>query len=132
MVKEYVENLKLKIIKIAEKHNLLLVLLYGAYARGKIRKDSDIDITVLGVRPIPFKDLVSLNNEFAEAFKAKDIDVKSLHNFDALFRYQVMRNAVLLYGRYYDYNSFKVYAFRDYHDSKSLLRLKENLTKKRM
>ena len=132
MIKEEYENLKQEIKKVAEKHSLLLALLFGSKAQGKILKDSDTDIAVLGVNPISFKDLISLHNEFAEVFKVKEIDVKSLHNTDPLFRCHVMRNAALLYGKTYDYNTFKAYAFRSYHDSHDLLRLKETLTKKRL
>lgn len=132
MVREDLEVLKPKIGELAKKHNLSLVLLYGSQASGKISKDSDIDIAVLGIRPISTEGLIGLHNEFAQIFEVKEIDVKSLHNTDALFRYQVMHNAILLYGRSYDYNTFKAYAFRDYHDSKDLFRLKEILTKKRI
>lgn len=123
---------KPKIDHIARKYNLLLVILYGSQASGRTCKESDIDIAVLGTRPITFENLIDLNNEFAEIFKVKEIDVKSLHNTNSLFRYQVMSKGVLLYGKSYDYNSFKSYAFRDYYDSQDLLRLKEVFIKKRL
>ncbi|WP_347274354.1 nucleotidyltransferase domain-containing protein [Candidatus Kuenenia sp.] len=123
---------KPEIDHIARKYNLLLVILYGSQASGRTCKESDIDIAVLGTRPITFENLIDLNNEFAEIFKVKEIDVKSLHNTNSLFRYQVMSKGVLLYGKSYDYNSFKSYAFRDYYDSQDLLRLKEVLIKKRL
>lgn len=132
MEEEYLEILKQRIRKLAKKYDLSLVLLYGSQAKGKIRKDSDIDIAVLGTKPILTGDLIALNNEFAHIFEVYNIDVKSLHNTDPLFRYQVMLNAVLLYGRSYDFFTFKAYAFRAYHDSKDLFRLKEILIKKRM
>jgi len=123
---------KPKIDHIARKYNLSLVILYGSQASGRAYKESDIDIAVLGVSPISFENLIDLNNEFAEIFKVKEIDVKSLHNTNPLFRYQVMSKGVLLYGKSYDYNSFKSYAFRDYYDSQDLLRLKEVFIKKRL
>ena len=123
---------KPEIDHIARKYNLLLVILYGSQASGEVRKESDIDIAVLGARPIPLEQLIDLNNEFAEIFKVKEIDVKSLHNTNSLFRYQVMYKGILLYGKSYDYNSFKSYAFRDYYDSQDLLRLKEVFIKKRL
>jgi|SRR3989338_2283021 len=132
MIHNNIENLKPPIDNLAKKYNLSLVILYGSQARGKIHKGSDIDIAVLGARPIPFEKLIDLNNEFAEIFKVKEIDVKSLHNTNPLFRYQVMSKGVLLYGKNYDYNSFKSYAFRDYYDSQDLLRLKEVFIKKRL
>ncbi|HHT9158313.1 MAG TPA: type VII toxin-antitoxin system MntA family adenylyltransferase antitoxin [Candidatus Brocadiaceae bacterium] len=127
-----VEDIKLKIANLAEKYNLTLVILYGSQASGEVRKESDIDIAVLGARPIPLEQLIDLNNEFAELFKVSEIDVKSLHNTNFLFRYQVMSKGVLLYGKSYAYNTFKSYAFRDYHDSQDLLRLKEVFIKKRL
>jgi predicted nucleotidyltransferase len=132
MVNEELENLKPEIEKLAKKHNLSLVLLYGSHAKGNMRTDSDIDLAVLGVKPISTDDLITLSNEFAQIFEVNEIDVKSLHHTGPLFRYQVMQNSVLLYGRNYDYLTFKSYAFRDYHDSKDLFRLKEVLIRKRM
>jgi len=129
---ENLENLKPEIGELAKEHNLLLVLLYGSQVKGKVNKDSDIDIAVLGAKPISTDDLITLNNEFAQIFKAYEIDVKSLHKTDPLFRYHVMQNSVLLYGRSYDFLTFKSYAFRSYHDSKDLFRLKETLIKKRI
>ncbi len=129
---EELENLKPEIEKLAKEHNLSLVLLYGSQTKGNIHTDSDIDIAVLGVKPISTDDIIALSNGFAQIFEVNEIDVKSLHMIDALFRYQVMQNSVLLYGRNYDYLTFKSYAFRDYHDSKDLFRLKEVLIRKRM
>lgn len=117
---------KPEIDHIARKYNLLLVILYGSHASGRTCKESDIDIAVLGTRPITFENLIDLNNEFAEIFKVKEIDVKSLHNTNSLFRYQVMSKGVLLYGKSYDYNSFKSYAFRDYYDSQDLFKVKRS------
>jgi predicted nucleotidyltransferase len=132
MVNEELENLKPEIEKLAKEHNLSLVLLYGSQAKGNVRTESDIDLAVLGVKPISTDDIIALSNEFAQIFEVNEIDVKSLHNTGPLFRYQVMQNSVLLYGRNYDYLTFKSYAFRDYHDSKDLFRLKEVLIRKRM
>lgn len=124
---------KMEIQKIAERHSLSLVVLYGSYAKNLAKKDSDVDIAVYrNGKTIPFDELVDLNNEFADIFKSMEIDVKSLHNTNPLFRYQVMRCGVLLYGENRALYSYKAYAFRDYHESKDLLRLKEIIIKKRL
>jgi predicted nucleotidyltransferase len=127
-----INKVKSKIKKIAEDHNLSLVILYGSQATGRANKDSDIDIAVLGFQPIRFEELADLNNKFAKIFQIKEIDVKLLHRTDSLFRFQVMRDGRLLYGRSQDFNSFRAYAFRDYFDSQDLLRLKEILIRKRL
>lgn len=124
---------KSEIKKIAEKHSLSLAILYGSYAKNLAKKDSDIDIAAYRKdKPISFDELVDLNNEFADVFKPVEVDVKSLHNTNPLFRYQVMRDGILLYGENRALHSYKAYAFKDYHDSKDLLRLKEIIVKKRL
>lgn len=123
---------KPKIDKIAGKYGLKLAILFGSQATGKAHQGSDVDIAVLGEKKLSFEDIISLNNELAEVFQVREIDVKSLHNSDPLFRYQVMRDGKLLYGKNYDYYSFKAYAFRDFIDSRDLLNLKEIMVKKRV
>ena len=125
-------ELKPKIAEIAEKKKLSLVILYGSQATGKIRSDSDIDIAALGNRPLRFEDITDLINDFSEAFNSNEIDVKSLHFASPLFRFQVMRDGILLCGDRKKFISFKAYAFRDYCDSKDLFVLRDLLIKKRM
>jgi len=123
---------KLKIDKISGKYGLKLAILFGSQATGKAHQGSDVDIAVLGEKKLSFEDIISLNNELAEVFQTREIDVKSLHNSDPLFRYQVMRDGKLLFGKNYNYHSFKAYAFRDFVDSRDLLNLKETIVKKRV
>ncbi|MFA4890654.1 MAG: nucleotidyltransferase domain-containing protein [Candidatus Paceibacterota bacterium] len=127
-----IEIIKKKISEIAKKYEFLLVMLYGSHAKGMAKKESDVDIAVLGKKQFSFDQLIDLNNEFAEIFETNEIDVKSLHNTDPLFRYQVMRDGILIYGSSRDYNSFKAYAFRDYYDSQDIFKLKELIIKKRL
>ncbi|MDO8593068.1 MAG: nucleotidyltransferase domain-containing protein [bacterium] len=126
------EKLKPELAKIAEKHGLKLVVLYGSRATGQIRPDSDIDIAVLGKRMINFDEHLELIGEFTGLFQTDEVDIKLLHHVDPLFRQEVMRDGVLLYGSDYDFASFKAYAFRDYMDSGDLFRLKRIFIKKRM
>ncbi len=132
LLKTDLKNIKPKIERLAKEYKLSLVLLYGSQAKGEIHFDSDVDIAVMGVKPISTDKLIALSNDLAQILEVYEIDVKSLHNTDALFRYNVMLNSVLLYGQSYDYFSLKAYAFRDYHDSKDLFRLKETLVTKRI
>lgn len=123
---------KLKIEKLAKKYNLKFVVLYGSRAKGIAKENSDIDIAVLGESTIAFDKVVDLINEFTDILKTNEVDVKSLHNANPLFRYEVTRDGILLYGNEKDYISFRVYAFRDYMDSGDLFRLKRAFIKKRM
>lgn len=126
------EAKKLEITKIAQKYNLRFVILYGSYAKNQARPDSDIDLAVLGNKIVDFSQIVDLNNEFIDLLHFNEIDVKSLHRTNPLFRYQVTRDGILLFGNENDYNHFKAYAFRDYIDSQDLFKLRDILTKKRL
>ncbi len=121
-----------KIREIALKHDLRMVILFGSQAKKKAKAGSDVDIAVLGVKEIPFGELAELNNEFAEVFEIQNVDVKSLHRTDPLFRFQATREGILLFGRKRDFDSFRAFAFRDYNDSRDLLRLKEVIISKRL
>ncbi len=119
-----------KINKIGKKYNLKLAVIYGSFAKGKNRQTSDLDIAVLGERELDFKTILELYSEFSDVFRGKEIDIKSLHRVDPFFRYQVMRDSILIYGEPLEYHNFKAYAFRAYMDSRDLLRLEQIMSQK--
>ena len=119
-----------KITEIGRKYKLKLVVIYGSYAKGENRKASDLDIAVLGEKELEFKTILDLYSEFSNIFRDKDVDVKSLHRVDPFFRYQVMRDSILIYGNPLEYHNFKAYVFRAYMDSKDLLRIEKMLSRK--
>ena len=122
---------KLKVI--GKKYNLKLVVVYGSWAKGIAKSASDLDIGVLGKGKIEFNNLLNLAENLEGVFSKKErgeLDIKSLHEIDPLFRWQVMRNSILIYGNHFDYISFKIYAWRAYQDSRSLFRLEEAMAKK--
>lgn len=125
---------KRKIEGIGKKFNLRLILLHGSFARGKNKFGSDLDVAVLGKKTIEFKKLLKIHGDLADVFgdnQEQEIDLKSLHDANPLFRYEVMRHSILLYGKHCDYYSFKAYAFRDFQDSYSLFNLLDKIIAKR-
>lgn len=114
---------------IGEKFGLKLILLYGSYAKGTQTELSDLDIACLGKKPIDFETHIELYGELARVFGdiERDLDVQILDRKDPLFLYQVAKNSALLYGSTLDYNEFRAYAFRAYHDSRDLRELQDRL-----
>jgi len=124
---------KKQIQKVGKKYNLKLVLLHGSYATGEACKESDLDIAVLGKKPIDFGKLLEIHGELAKIFgdnRQRELDLKSLHKADPLFCYQVAKNSQLLYGSSFDYDEFRAYAFKAYYDAKDLFNLEHKLIKK--
>ena len=119
-----------QINKIGKKYDLKLAVIYGSFAKDKNRQTSDLDMAVLGEEELNFKTVLKLFSEFSSVFKDIEVDVKSLHRVDPFFRYQVMRDSILIYGNPLEYHNFKAYAFRAYMDSKDLLRLEQIMSQK--
>lgn len=116
-----------------QKRRLRFVILHGSYATGKERPGSDLDIALVGKQGLSFNDTMAIYEALDGVFgdsKERELDVKTLHHADPLFRYLVIRDGILLYGDPTDYNEFKAYAFRDYMDTKNLRELESALLKK--
>jgi len=122
-----------KIEEVSRNHSLRFILLHGSYVTGKIKIGSDLDIALLGGKPIEFEELLAIYSDLAEIFgdnPQRELDVKSLHKADPLFCYQVVKDSQLLYGDLTDFNEFKAYAFSNYYDSKDLFHLEKILIQK--
>jgi uncharacterized protein len=117
---------------VAEKYGLRFIIAHGSYVTGKEHKGSDLDVAVLGRDPHLLREKIfELHNDFADIFgdgPERDLDLKTLHGTDSLFRYLVIRDGVLLCGNLTDYEEYKAYAFRDYMDSKDLRDLEMQMT----
>ena len=122
-----------KIEEVGRKYRLRFVLLHGSYATNKAKAGSDLDIALLGEKPIEFEELLAIYSNLEEIFgdhPRRELDIKSLHKADPLFCYQVARDSQLLYGDRTDFNEFKAHAFSNYFDSKDLFHLEKILIQK--
>lgn len=119
--------------KIGDSYQLRFIILHGSYAKGIPRQGSDLDIALLGKNPIAFEVILRMFGEFEEIFgnsRERELDIKSLHGVDPLFRHQVVRKCLLLYGDARKFNEFKLYAERAYDESRDLRELEMVLLKK--
>lgn len=122
-----------QINQIGKNYNLKLVVIHGSYAKDRAHSGSDLDIAVLGKIKLDFDDIIKLITEFGDVFddsREREMDLKSLHNADPLFCWQVMKDSILIYGQSIDYQEFKAFAFRQYMDHKPLFKLESRLVNK--
>lgn len=115
---------------IGKRYRLKFALLYGSQARGQEGLESDIDVAVLGTLPLSPDKYLNIYSELMAVFGGR-LDLKSLHRANILFRYQVMKNAMLLFGDRTEFNEYKAYAIRAYFDANDLLTLQEKIVRKR-
>ena len=128
---EITQEEKLKTQEAAEKYGLKFIILHGSYATGKNYPGSDLDVAVLGEKPPDFKIVLKLHSDLADIFgdgPERELDLKTLHNVDSLFRYLVIRDGILLYGDSTQYEEYKSFAYRDYMDSRDLRDLEYRMT----
>ena len=55
------EEQQQKIEEVGRKYRLKFILLHGSYATNKIRRGSDLDIALLGEKPIEFEELLAIS-----------------------------------------------------------------------
>jgi len=125
---------KNEIEKIGRKYKLRFIIIHGSYARGEEKKGSDLDMAVYGKKKIEFGELLKMHGDFGGIFgdnKERELDLKSLHSTNPLFRFEVIRDGQLIYGDQNDFDEYCLYARRDYADSASLFRLQDIIIKKR-
>lgn len=127
------EEKKEQIQKIGDKYELKLMIIHGSYAKKQEEPGSDLDIAILGEKPVDFDVFMKIFGELENVFgnsKERELDVKTLENADALFLYQAMKDSILIYGSSFDYWQLKTYAIRNYWDHEPIFKLEEILVKK--
>ena len=115
----------------ARKLGLRLVVLYGSRATRSPEPtpESDADIAVLGCPAEKFWDCYMALSETLGKFS---LDMVRIEDADALFRHEIMRAGVLLYGDPDLFYEYRAYAYRDFVDSADLFALEEALFQRKM
>jgi predicted nucleotidyltransferase len=127
------ENIPINIDKnvidrLAKKHGLSLVVLFGSQASGKIHPGSDTDIAFLSRKPKNLREVCEIHAEFANKLRVQDIklDLVDLRGRPPLFLKQVALKGIPLYERRpSEFSIFKIYALNRYFEIKPLLKLRE-------
>jgi predicted nucleotidyltransferase len=118
---------KENIIKLCQQHQITLLMLFGSYATGKCRQNSDIDIAVLiGDVNRPHKvnkqqvndTLESLYTALLPLLSNKKLDLVSLNYAGPLLWYEVSRNGEVLYEQDAEiYRDFCLRALQRHNDA---------------
>ncbi len=119
---------KKEIAKIAKKHGLKLVVLFGSFAVGENREDSDMDIAVLGKNDISFEKSVNLINGFMKIFH-ENVDLSVINKANPLLLHQISQSAIRLFGKERFFFDFKLFAFRRYNDYLPYFEIEKQLNK---
>ena len=101
--------------KLVNKYKITLIVLFGSYAEGKVRDDSDIDIGIYLEDKIGVKEETNLIEDMVHAFKRDNIDLVILNTASPVLRFEVVRNGKLLFERTPgDFLQFKLLSMKRY------------------
>ena len=101
--------------KLVNKYKITLIVLFGSYADGKVRDDSDIDIGIYLEDKIGVKEETNLIEDMVHAFKRDNIDLVILNTASPVLRFEVVRNGKLLFERTPgDFLQFKLLSMKRY------------------
>jgi predicted nucleotidyltransferase len=117
----------------ARELGLQMVVLFGSRATGRaLHQESDLDIAVLDRRVSTQARWVEVYMALSEVFRSYDLDLVFLDIVDALFRLEIVRRGILLYGDCDTCDTYRVFAYRDFVDTQDLRRLEDILFRKKM
>ncbi len=128
---------KKNIAKVAQKHGLKLVVLFGSFATGENRKDSDFDIAVLAGKKNIFSNLRNFSqclSDFARVFKTNEdkIDLTNFNEANILLRREITAEGKLLFGDRNLFDEIRASSFREFIDARPLFELEGFLARKRL
>ncbi len=128
-----INSKKPELEKLAEKHKIKFIVLFGSRAKGNPREDSDFDIAVFMDNFYDMEKYSDALSGLARIFGVFEdkIDLTDLKNANPLLRYEITRQGKLLFGNDLDYLQLKAFAFRDYIASMSLLDLEYVIIRKK-
>lgn len=110
------EKIKKAVEILKEKLCCEAVILFGSYARGTQRPDSDIDIAFKSKRKVSKKEVFDITQQLEETIK-KDVDLVDLDKISDSFKYEILINGEVKYCEdSYQFDLYKIDMFREYLD----------------
>lgn len=96
------------------KLNCSVIILFGSYARGNQRIDSDVDIAIKSDTDISKQEIFDMTGELEQILK-KDVDLVDLDSISDSFRYEILINGKILYCKNsFKFDLYKLDMFREY------------------
>ena len=120
-----IDNEKLQ--EIAKKFELVLIVLFGSYARGHANPESDVDIAVqTKLREHDWQWEFDLIKDLVFALDCGNLDIVFINSANPLLMFEIATDGIPLYeadeGKFQD---FQIYAAKRHHDARKIYRLEQ-------
>lgn len=122
---DYDKNLLQKVL---QEYELDFIVLFGSFARGQIKKISDVDIAIKKEDKINLEEYSEIQSKLAKIFNVKDtkIGLVEILHLSPVLMWQIAKYGQLLAGNPLKFKKFQIYALKKYLDTKKF----RNLTKR--
>ncbi len=90
---QILDEFKTKILPVLQHHDVIHAAIFGSFARGEEREDSDLDILVELKKGKSLLDLVALKLELEEVLKRK-IDVVTYNSLHTRIRERILEEQI--------------------------------------
>ncbi len=108
---------------LAQKYHLDFLILFGSYARDKVRRNSDIDIGIGG--KIDFHDELKFAGELSNLLETNHLDLVNLYRASPFLGNFATREALLVYEKQEGiFANFRTYIFKRFVETKPLRSMK--------
>ncbi len=92
-MKNDIEDMKKKIRKILKKYGIVRAGIFGSYARGKQKKNSDVDILIQPTKDMSLLDFVHVKHEL-EDILGKKVDLVSYKYIHPYLKEKILESEV--------------------------------------
>lgn len=97
-VDEVRQQIQKFIKKSADSEKIQSLALFGSYAKGEVKGDSDMDLLISFRRPVGYFTLARIQNELSQ-FLQREVDLVTVNSLSRYFREEVLDEAVSLYEK---------------------------------
>jgi hypothetical protein len=120
-------EIRTRIKKIAGVYGFSLVVLFGSYAEGRNRKDSDVDIGYMRNNKLSSEDEMKLARDLALLFGASRADLVYIPDASPLFMYTILENGTVLFEKDSTlFPSLYTYAVKRFQENLPLYKMRFN------
>ncbi|AAM23974.1 putative nucleotidyltransferase [Caldanaerobacter subterraneus subsp. tengcongensis MB4] len=129
-LKEVEEIFRSNLSYLQEKYDIKLVYVFGSYAKGTNRKNSDLDIAVLLGGDYTLFEKLELIGDLVEIFKRDDVDLVILNEANSVLRHQVIKYGKIIFEESEDVRvDFEVKTLREYMDMEYFRKVQMDIVK---
>jgi predicted nucleotidyltransferase len=126
---ENIEQLEKKAQKIAKKHGLVLLLLFGSQANGNTHKFSDYDFGFVGTNELDYIQIGELHMDLQKLVSSRFVEAVDLKKSGPFLLKEIAKNNRVLFSKEDAYENFFSYAVRRYLESDRIFELQKTLYK---